>query len=43
MAGDKKDAKKKKQLVKTIDLPLDIQMHGYSQTEVNNLLEQEVS
>ncbi|KAJ4437376.1 hypothetical protein ANN_17519 [Periplaneta americana] len=39
---DKKDAiKKKKQLVKTIELPIEAYTHGYSQAELNNFVEQE--
>lgn len=38
---DKKDGKKKKTLVKTIDLPIDTFTYGYSQTELNNYTEQE--
>jgi heat shock protein len=38
--GNKKD-KKKKATTKTIELPLEAKTHGYSQTEVNNFLEQE--
>lgn len=39
---DKKDAiKKKKQQVKTIELPIEAYTHGYSQSELNNFIEQE--
>jgi hypothetical protein len=41
---EKKDGiKKKKQLVKTMELPIEAYTHGYSQAELNNFMEQEVS
>lgn len=41
---DKKDKskEKKKVVVKTIELPIEAQTHGYSQSELNNYQEQEV-
>ncbi|PSN34539.1 Heat shock 70 kDa protein 4 [Blattella germanica] len=41
-AADKKDPnKKKKQLVKTVELPIEAYTHGYSQIDLNNYIEQE--
>nr|UTH79107.1 heat shock protein 70-4 [Protohermes costalis] len=39
--GEKSKDKKKKQVVKTIDLPIDAFTHGLSQHELNNLVELE--
>ncbi|KAJ9601801.1 hypothetical protein L9F63_000029, partial [Diploptera punctata] len=43
-ASDKKDGnnKKKKQLVKTVELPIEAYTHGYSQAELNTYTEQEL-
>lgn len=42
--SEKKDgAKKKKQLVKTLELPIEAYTHGYSQAELKNYVELEVS
>lgn len=42
--SEKKDGtKKKKQLVKTVELPIEAYTHGYSQAELNNYMELEVS
>ncbi|XP_046395458.1 heat shock 70 kDa protein 4 isoform X1 [Ischnura elegans] len=40
-ATEKKDGKKKKVLVKTIELPIEVFTHGYNQSEINNYTEQE--
>lgn len=42
---DKKDKakEKKKVIVKTIELPIDAETHGYSKHELNTYMEQEVS
>lgn len=37
--SDKKDGKKKKQITKTIELPIDSLIHGYSQKELNDFQE----
>lgn len=41
---DKKDKSKdkKKVVVKTVELPIEAQTHGYSQSELNSYMEQEV-
>lgn len=39
--AEKKEAKKKKQVVKTINLPVEAITHGYSQLDLNNYIEQE--
>jgi hypothetical protein len=42
--SEKKDGtRKKKQLLKTVDLPIEAHTHGYSQAELNNYMELEVS
>lgn len=44
VTSEKKDVtKKKKQLVKTVELPIESYTHGYCQTDLNNLMELEVS
>lgn len=40
---EKKDGKKKKQITKTIDLPIEAITHGYSQTLLNEYQELEVN
>lgn len=43
-ASEKKDGtRKKKHLVKTVELPIEAYTHGYSQAELNNYIELEVS
>jgi hypothetical protein len=43
-ASEKKEGmKKKKHRVKTVELPIEAHTHGYSQTELNNYMELEVS
>lgn len=44
-ADDKKDKSKdkKKVVIKTIELPIDAQTHGFSQQELNGYVEAEVS
>jgi hypothetical protein len=39
----KEGTKKKKNRVKTVELPIEAHTHGYSQTELNNYMELEVS
>jgi TATA-binding protein-associated factor Taf7 len=39
----KEGTKKKKHRVKTVELPIEAYTHGYSQTELNNYMELEVS
>jgi hypothetical protein len=39
----KEGTKKKKHRVKTVELPIEAHTHGYSQTELNNYMELEVS
>lgn len=39
---EKKEGKKKKQVTKTIDLPIDAVTHGYSQALLNEYQELEV-
>lgn len=39
--AEKKEAKKKKQVIKTINLPVESFTHGYSQVDLNNYIEQE--
>lgn len=41
--SERKEAKKKKQIIKTINLPVEALTHGYSQLDLNNYIEQEVS
>jgi hypothetical protein len=42
--SEKKDGtRKKKQLMKTLELPIEAYTHGYSQAELNNYMELEVS
>jgi hypothetical protein len=42
--SEKKDGtRKKKQLLKTVELPIEVHTHGYSQAELNNYIELEVS
>ena len=40
---EKKEGTKKKKHVKTMELPIETHTHGYSQTDLNNYMEQEVS
>ncbi|XP_030032471.1 97 kDa heat shock protein isoform X2 [Manduca sexta] len=40
-SGDKSKDKSKKVIVKTIELPIDAQTHGFSQQELNSYMEQE--
>jgi hypothetical protein len=41
--SEKKDGtRKKKQLLKTVELPIEAYTHGYSQAELNNYTELEV-
>uniref|UniRef100_A0A1B6FPX4 Uncharacterized protein n=1 Tax=Cuerna arida TaxID=1464854 RepID=A0A1B6FPX4_9HEMI len=39
--AERKEAKKKKQIIKTINLPVEALTHGYSQLDLNNYIEQE--